>query len=118
LLCNDKLQDLFYAKTGPIYTKTKDSPPTKYGENANVKCSLIASGCTIEGTVENSIIFRGVKIGKNAVIKNSIILQHGTIGENTRLDSVIADTYSFIKPDRILLGYSNCPFFIKKNSII
>jgi len=118
LLCKDKLNSLFYAKTGSIYTKTKDSPPTKYGNAADVKTSLIASGCIIEGTVENSIIFRGVKIGKNSVVKNSILMQHTTIGENAKLDSIITDTYATIKDDRILLGYSNCPFFIKRYSII
>jgi len=118
LLSKEKLNSLFYADTGPIYTKIKDSPPTKYSKDAQVKCSLIASGCTIEGTVENSIIFRGVKISKNAVVKNSIIMQHGTVGENAQIDSVITDTYTYVKNDRVLLGHANCPFFIKKYSII
>jgi len=118
LLCMNKLNSLFYAKTGPIYTKIKDSPPTKYGNNADIKSSLIASGCTIEGSVYNSIIFRGVEIGKNSVVKNSILMQHTTIGENTHLDSIITDTYALVKNDRVLLGYSSCPFFIKKYSII
>jgi len=118
LLCINKLNSLFYAKTGSIYTKTKDSPPTKYGMKAAVESSLIASGCTIEGSVYNSIIFRGVKIGKNSIVKNSILMQHTTVGENAKLDSIITDTYAFVKSDRILLGYTNCPFFIKKYSII
>lgn len=118
LLCKDKLNSLFYSNTGPIYTKTKDSNPTKYGHDVNVKNSLIASGCIIDGTVENSIIFRGVKIGKNTSVKNSIILQHSTIGENAQLDSVITDTYAYVKNNRVLLGYTNCPFFIKKNSVV
>lgn len=118
LLKNEQLQSLFYSTTGPIYTKVKDSTPTKYCKDANVKNSLIASGCIVEGTVENSIIFRGVRIGKNAVVKNSIIMQHGIIGENARLDSIITDTYAQVTNDRILLGYSNCPFFIKKHSVV
>ncbi|MFA9422627.1 MAG: glucose-1-phosphate adenylyltransferase subunit GlgD [Sedimentibacter sp.] len=118
LLNIEKQQSLFYAKTGPIYTKTKDSAPTKYCKDANVKNSLVASGCVIEGTVENSIIFRGVNIGKNAVVKNSIIMPHSNIGENTQLDSIITDTYAFVNNDRILLGYSNCPFFIKTHSVV
>ncbi len=118
LLNKENLQSLFYSSTGPIYTKTKDSTPTKYCKDANVKNSLIASGCIIKGTVENSIIFRGVEIGKNAVVKNSIIMQHGIIGENARLDSIITDTYSHVTNDRVLLGYSNCPFFLKKYSVV
>lgn len=118
LLSMNRLNDLFYAKTGPIYTKTKDSPPTKYGPGSDVKASLIASGCTIEGSVYNSIIFRGVKIGRNSVIKNSILMQHTTIGENAKLDSIITDTYAYVKSGRVLLGYTNCPFFIKRYSTI
>lgn len=118
LLCKNKLNSIFYAKTGPIYTKIKDSAPTKYGENANVKSSLIASGCIIEGTVENSIIFRGVKVGKGAVIKNSIIMQKNIVEDNARLESIVTDTYTHIKSERVLLGHKNCPFFIRKNSII
>lgn len=118
LLKNDNLSKLFYSKTGPIYTKTKDSAPTKYCSDSRVKNSLIASGCTIEGNVENSIIFRGVKIGKNAEVKNSIIMQHGIIGDNAKLNSIITDTYVQVTNDRVLLGYSNCPFFIKKYSIV
>jgi glucose-1-phosphate adenylyltransferase len=118
LLNANNLQRLFYSKTGPIYTKTKDSTPTRYCTDANVKNSLIASGCVIEGNVENSIIFRGVKIDKNASVKNSIIMQHSAIGENAKLDSIITDTYVQVTNSRILLGYSNCPFFIKKYSVV
>lgn len=118
LLNLENQKNLFYAKTGPIYTKTKDSPPTKYGMNAQVKHSIIASGCNIDGNIENSIIFRGVKIGKNSVVKNSILMPHTEIGENTQLDSIITDTYTFVKNGRTLLGYTNCPFFLKKYSIV
>ena len=118
LLNIDNLQNIFYSNTGPIYTKTKDSAPTKYCQDASVKNSLIANGCVIEGTVENSILFRDVKVGRNALVKNSIIMQHGRISDNAKLDSIITDTYTFVNKDRVLLGYSNCPFFIKKNSVV
>lgn len=118
LLNMDNLQSIFYSKIRPIYTKTKDSAPTKYCSGSLVKNSLIANGCIIEGTVENSILFRNVRIGKNAVVKNSIIMQHGRIGDNAKLDSIITDTYAVVNKDRVLLGYSNCPFFIKKNSVV
>lgn len=118
LLNRENLINLFYPKNGPIFTKTKDSAPAKYGENSNVQSSLIANGCIIEGTVKNSIIFRGVKIGKGAVVNNSIIMQHTTIGDNTNLDSIITENDVFIKDGRVLLGCTECPFFIKKYSIV
>jgi len=118
LLNMDTLQNIFYSNIGPIYTKTKDTAPAKYCKDAVVKNSLIANGCIIEGTVENSILFRDVRVGKNAVVKNSIIMQHGRISDNAKLDYIITDTYTLVNKDRVLLGYSNCPFFIKKNSVV
>ena len=65
--------ELFGSGERYVYTKVKDSVPTHYGKNAEVKSSFVADGCRIEGTVENCIIFRGVKIGKGSTVKNSII---------------------------------------------
>lgn len=118
LLKKENIESLFYSDIGPIYTKTKDSPPAKYCKDSKVNNSLIANGCKIEGRVENSIIFRNVKIGKGTVIKNSIIMQHGKIGENVKLDSIVMDTYGHVTDNKILLGNTNCPFFIKRYSII
>ena len=76
----------------PIFTKVKDEPPTRYCKDAtSIKHSLVANGCIIDGSVENSIVSRGVRIGKGAVIKNSIIMQKCTIGENCVIDSAILD---------------------------
>ena len=58
---------------GPIFTKAKDSAPAKYMADANVKNALVANDCIIGGQIENSIIFRGAKVGKGAKINNSII---------------------------------------------
>ncbi|MEZ4508293.1 MAG: hypothetical protein R2881_01150 [Eubacteriales bacterium] len=66
----------------PIYTKVKDEVSAKYGENAVVKNAMLADGCQIDGTVENSIVFRGVSVKKGAVVKNSILMQGVSIGEN------------------------------------
>ena len=68
----DICREVFSLKK-PIYTKVRDVAPAKYGIDCSVKDSLIADGCIIEGTVENSVLFRGVKVGKGAVIKNSIL---------------------------------------------
>ena len=56
------IRDQVFLKNRPILTKIHDSAPTYYGEDAVVSDSLIADGCKIEGTVENSIIFRGVHV--------------------------------------------------------
>ncbi|MBD1383564.1 GlgC family sugar phosphate nucleotidyltransferase [Metabacillus arenae] len=80
-----------FLKGHPIYTKVKDEPPTKYLKSSSVKNSIVANGSVIEGHVENSVIFRGVRIGKGTVIKNSIIMQKSQIGEDCVLENVILD---------------------------
>jgi glucose-1-phosphate adenylyltransferase len=109
--------DLFNS-THPIYTKVKDEVSTRYGENARVKNAMLADGCTIDGAVENSILFRGVTVGKGAVIKDSIIMQGVAIGENCSLDHVILDKGSSIREGRTLIGYDNFPIILKKNTIV
>lgn len=101
-----------------IYTKVRDSAPSKYGENANVHNSLISDGCEIEGVVENSILFRGVKVAKGAVIKNSIIMQDNIIGSNVSLNCVITDKNVVITDRRQLSGCEELPFYIQKGSMI
>ncbi len=78
-------------RSANVYTKVKDSAPTKYGANAIVKNSLIADGCQIEGEVYNSIIFRGVKIGRGTVVKNCIMMQNTITGENVSMNCIITD---------------------------
>lgn len=114
LLDPNKRRELFEAPYAPIYTKVRNSAPTKYTENASVKNSYIADGCVIDGTVENSIIFRGVKVGKGAVIKNAIILQDTYIGSDVTLNCVITDKNVVINDGRMLSGHQTMPFFIGK----
>ncbi|RLQ97835.1 GlgC family sugar phosphate nucleotidyltransferase [Falsibacillus albus] len=105
-----------FMKDYPIYTKVKDEPPTRYSNGAVVKNSMVANGCVIEGHVENSIIFRGVKIGKGAVIKNSIIMQKSTIGSNCSLDAVILDKDVKVESGVSLIGKHDHPLVLQKGS--
>lgn len=117
LLNHEVREELFY-KHGNIFTKVKDTVPAKYEETALVKNSLIADGCIIEGEVENSIIFRGVKIGKGAVIKNSIIMQASDIGEGSMLTYVVADKSVKINKGRTLTGLAEYPVVVAKESVL
>lgn len=118
--CNMKLLDknvrksLFEVPERAIYTKIRNSPPTLYSDTANVKNSLIADGCDIEGTVENCILFRGTKIGKNAVVKNCILMQDTYIGNNVKINCVIADKNVMIKDDKEFAGLPEIPFYLDK----
>ena len=117
LLNKDIRKELLRAKN-PVLTKVKYSVPTMYGENATVSNSLIADGCTIDGTVENSILFRGCHIKKGAIIRNSIIMQNSVIGENCIMTNVIADKNISLSSDKVLTGYDTLPFVIQKNTQI
>ena len=117
LLRPDVRADLFSKET-PIYTKVKDGAPAKYGSEALVKNSLIGSGCVIEGEVENSVLFRGVYVGKGAKIKNSIVMQDSRIYENTSLDQVIVDKRVNVRPYSNLVGSQEYPLIIPKGAVV
>ncbi len=119
MLLDDSVRsDLFSCPDRKIYTKIRNSAPTKYTSGASVKNSMIADGCSIEGTVENSIIFRGVHVGKGTVVKNSILLQDTYVGSGVSLNCVISDKNVVIKDGRVLSGYETMPFFIGKGIMV
>ena len=117
LLQPEVRNDLFNPKH-PIYTKVKDEVSAKYGENAVVRNSMLADGCQIDGTVENSIVFRGVSVKKGTVVKNSILMQGVSIGENCVMDHVILDKGVVVREGRTLTGYDGFPINLKKGSTI
>ncbi|SKA78236.1 glucose-1-phosphate adenylyltransferase [Clostridium sp. USBA 49] len=108
--------ELFF-RNGLIYTKTQDEPPTKYIEGSKVSNCLIANGCIIEGNIENSIIFRRVKIHKDAEIKNCIIMQNCEIKSGAKLINVIIDKNCIIEEGKELKGDLDFPLVIEKKGI-
>ncbi len=101
-----------------IRTKVKDSIPTKYGREAEVKNSVVADGCTIEGKVENCIIFRGVKIGKGSIVKDSIIMQDSRIMDNCLVENAIFDKEVILCNGKKLIGQETYPLVIGKRTIV
>lgn len=119
-LINDKnvRKQLFGVKNRPVYTKVRNSAPTYYSPEAKVKNSLIADGCEIYGEVENSIIFRGAKIGKGSIVKNCILFQDTYTGENVTLNCVISDKNVVIRDNKHLSGDETLPFYLAKGKMI
>ena len=111
-------EELFMNNDRPIFTKVKDEVPVQYKETADVKNSLIANGCEIRGTVENSVLFRGVKVGKGAVVKDSILMQRCDVQEGARVEAVICDKNVIITKNRWLKGAENYPYIVTKNARI
>jgi glucose-1-phosphate adenylyltransferase len=111
-------KQLFGEKNRPVLTKVRNSAPTYYSPDSKVKNSMIADGCQIFGEVENCILFRGVKIGKGTVVKNSILFQDTFTGENVRLNCVIADKNVVIRDNKVLSGDETLPFYLSKGKMI
>lgn len=102
----------------PIYTKIKDQAPTRYGEEASVNNCLIADGCTIEGEIENSIIFRGVHVSKGARVSNSIIMQDAVIQAGCELDYMVMDKEVIVRENTRLIGDFKHPIIIAKGEVV
>ena len=111
-------RELLRTEGQPIFTKVRNSAPSLYRTGANVSNSVIADGCIIEGTVENCIVFRGVKVGRGSVIRNSVLLQNTTIADGVSLNCVITDKNVVIRDGRTLSGDASLPFFIGKGKMI
>ena len=102
----------------PIRAKEDDEAPTYIAPESVCVNSLVADGCIIEGSVENSILFPGVTVAKGAEIRNSILFKSVKIGENVSLSYVIADKHVEIRADSKLAGHENYPLAISRNSVI
>lgn len=117
LLDEETRTKLLYAPN-PVYTKVKDEVPAHYMGDAQVSNTLVADGCVVEGTVENSVLFRGVRVGRGAVVKNCILMQSVEIQDGAQVEHVIADKGVFIKRGRHLVGTPSFPVVVGKNAVI
>lgn len=113
LLNSENRHRLFNAGR-PVYTKVRDDMPTRYGINSSASNSLIADGCVIEGTVKNSVLFRGVTVEEGAVVENCIIMQGTKIGKNCNLKYVTLDKAATVSPDMSIMGTPAKNIFIGK----
>ena len=110
-----EVRDYFFRTYPNVYSKVDDNPPAKYNVGTNVKNSLIASGSIVNGTVDNSVIFKNVFIGNNCVIKNSIILNDVYIGENTYIENCIVESRDTIRANSYYKGEGEIKIVIEKN---
>ena len=118
LLESDVREELFEIAERPVFTKVRNSSPTSYSRDAKVSNSIVADGCVIEGEVENCVVFRGVKVGKGTVVRNSILLQDTYVGQNVNLNCVITDKNTVIRDGRNLSGHETMPFYIGKGVMV
>ena len=109
------IRKYFFREYPEIYSKVSDLPPAKYNPGAVVKNSLIASGSIVNGTVENSILFKKVFVGNNCVIKNSIILNDVYLGDNTYIENCIVESRGTIRANTRHVGEDKIKVVVEKN---
>lgn len=117
LLDPENAKQLYLPKRS-IYTKVSDNAPAKYDLDCIVKNSLIADGCIIEGEVENSVVFRGVRVGRGAKVKNCILMQGTTIGAGSECSYLITDKEVTVAPERILTSSPDYPMYVSKGAYL
>ena len=111
-----EVRDYFFKQYPDVYTKIDDLPPAKYNPGAVVRNSLVSSGCILNGTVENSILFKKAYVGNNCIIKNSIILNDVYIGDNTVIENCIVESRDTIRANTTYIGTpENIKIVIEKN---
>ena len=116
LLESDNLDALF--GPGPVWTKIRDDNPTRYIKGAKVSNVMAADGCVIEGEVENSVLFRGVKVAKGAKVKNCVLMQDTVVGEGANLEYVITDKDVTITSGKTLVGTDSFQVFVAKKQTV
>lgn len=112
LLKDENLDGLFGGN--PIYTKIRDDNPTRYIQGSKAKNIMSADGCIIEGEVENSILFRGVRIAKGAKVKNCVLMQDTIVGEGANVEYVITDKNVTISAGKEIKGADSFPVYVAK----
>jgi len=108
-------REYFFKEYPEVYSKVADLPPAKFNKGAQVKNSLVASGCIINGSVEDSVIFREAYIGNNCIIKNSIILNDVYIGDNTRIENCIIESRGTMRANSYYIGEDGIKVVVEKN---
>lgn len=116
LLDDENLDGLFSGN--PIYTKIRDDNPSRYIGNAKAENVMVADGCVIEGEIENSILFRGVKIGKGAKVKNCILMQDTVVEDGVSLEYIISDKNVTFTDGKELKGNESFPVYIAKGQTV
>ena len=117
-LLDPRIRRKLFPADRPIYTKERNDASTYLDPDGTCLNSLVADGCTIQGTVENSILFRGVTVAKGAVVRDCILMQDVTVGPGANLRHIIADKNVQVGEGITLSAAANCPMAVAKDTVI
>jgi len=113
-MLNPETRSLLFSPDRPVLTKERAEAGTYFADESNVRNCLVADGCQIRGSVENCVLFRGVRIGKGAYVRNSIIMQDTVIGENVQFSYGICDKNVRVSAYSTLSGSPLMPLLLPK----
>lgn len=116
LLKEENVNALF--SPSAVYTKIRDDNPTRYATGSHAKNAMVADGCVIEGEVENSILFRGVKVGKGAKVRNCVLMQDTVIETGATVEYTITDKNVTVSSYKELKGTESFPVVVEKRKTV
>ncbi len=109
-----EIRNYFFKEYPEVHSKTPDLPPAKFNVGVNIRNSLLSSGCIVNGTVENSVLFRKVYVGNNCVVRNSLILNDVYIGDNTIIENCIVESDDTIQANSCYRSENGIRIVIEK----
>lgn len=113
-----ELRSQIFPADRPVRTRLHEGVSTYYGEGASSVNSLVADNCIIEGSLENCIVFSGVRVEKDAKLKNCIVMRGSRVDEGCELDCVIADKLCHFSAGTKLTGSERLPMVVPKRTEI
>lgn len=91
-----------YDERWKIYTRIESYPPQYISPTAKVTNSMIDEGCEIMGEVHNSVVFSGVKLGKNSKIIDSVVMKGCVIGDDVTISKSILAENVIVKNEQFI----------------
>lgn len=117
-LLDPAVADTLFEDNWPIYTATTDACPVRYFATAKVRNSTIANGSLIQGTVENSVVGRDVRIEEGAIVRNCVILSHSVIGKGVHLENQVVDKWAMVVHAKEIVASRDEPGYIRRNDTL
>ncbi len=118
LLTDEEIRGNLFKSSAPVYTKVRDEIPTYYGEGSVANECIVADGCVIGGELENSVLFRDVKVEEGAKVIGSVVMQGSKIGKNAYIENAIIDKNVTVTEGTRLIGAKHSPVIIKKGETV